>query len=276
MKKCVRCGKLALFNQLNASGYCKLCEAWLLEQEAVKKKNAELRASLELERAAAKKRESDSRTRKKADKLAEISKIPIFEITLSEEPRKRQNSYEPVNFSNITPKGIYNEIVVFDTETTGLAPSRDRIVELAAVKYLNGKPVQTFQTYINPERPMPKEAQKVNGITDEMLKVAPVISQVLPAFEEFVGSSTMVAHNLNFDLRFLYYSGSEITASKRKYIDTLEQAQRLLKKPRDVDDHKLDTLCDYYHIYIAREHSALADAYAAGELFFSLVDEIQS
>ena len=74
---------------------------------------------------------------------------------------------------------------------------------------------------------------------------------------------------------FIYYSGSRVFDKKRKYIDTLEQAQRKLKKPGDVANYKLETLCDYFGITNAGSHSALGDAYATGELFFELVDMIQ-
>lgn len=259
LKKCRLCGKKGLFLRLNSEGYCPECEKFK-EREAERQRQ-------ELQKA--------------EEEWAKISRIPEYEVRRSDVPRKRRRGYDEIPFSNITPKGVYDDVVVIDTETTGLAPSRDRIVELAGVKYAGGRPVEVFRSFVNPEREIPEEARKINGITDEMVVSAPVIGEILPSFEDFLGASTLVAHNLDFDLRFLFYSGSVLTDTKRRYIDTLHQAQRLLKKPKwgeddedyDVEDYRLETLCDYYRIKIARKHDALADAYAAGELFFRLVDE---
>lgn len=274
MAKCKQCGKWGLFLRVNADGLCEGC-AKQAEAEAYREKRAQY----------------ERRQKEKAQ--AELDALPVYQIALSDEKRKRRTGYEEVKFSNITPKGVYDDFVVFDTETTGLSPGKDRIIELAAVKFANGVPVAVFETLINPGREIPKEVTGVNHITNEMVANAPTISQVLPSFEEFVGSSAMVAHNLEFDLKFLFYSGSILTDSKRKYYDTLEQAQKLLKKPKkkwdkefeeyvtdydgdyDVYDHKLDTLCDYYGITMTNQHRALADTLATGKLFLKLIEEKQ-
>ena len=256
-KRCRLCGRKGFMVVLDDDGYCPACAK--SHAEYVEKRQ----------------KEADARRRREEAVWSEIHAIPVYEFSASDTPRKRNTGYERITFSNITPKGRYDNIVVFDTETTGLAPSRDIIIELAAIRYVDGKPVSRFHSYINPERPIPSEASKINGITDDMVADAPVIGAVIPAFDEFIGDSILIAHNLEFDLKYIYYSGSCVFETKRKYIDTLEQSQKLLKKPRDVDNHKLSTLCDYYGITIAGQHSALADVYATGELFFRLVDEVQ-
>ncbi len=271
MAKCKLCGKSGLFLKLNADGYCKSCEEYF---EKKKKEEAEREKLNQQER----------------DELISIPRAPI---ALSSEIRKRQTGFEEPKYANITPKGIYTDFVVIDVETTGLAPSKDRIIELAAVRFSDNKPVETFQTYINPEKALSEEAKKVNHITEEMVSTAPNISEVLPAFEAFVGNGIVVGHNLEFDLKFLFYSGCNLLESKCKFIDTLAQAKKLLKAPKvkydkesesyekdydsdyDVYDYTLDTLCDYYHVVIANQHSALADSYATGKLFKCLVSEKQ-
>ena len=275
MAQCTICNKKGLFLKLNKFGVCKQCEEEQKAEEIRKNREEFLR-------------------RKTFEAQEELNNIPVYQILLSDEKRKRQVGYEAVAFSNITPKGKYNEFVVVDTETTGLAPSKDRIIELAAIRFVEGKPTERFETFINPEREVPEGVTKINGITNEMVLNAPKISEVLPAFETFVGTSPLVAHNMEFDIKFLYYSGSVITESKRKYYDTLEQAKKLLKKPKekydkeygvydidydsdyDVYDYKLNTLCDYYNITIANHHRAAADALATGKLFLNLIDEKQS
>lgn len=252
MGKCALCGKKFLFGKFDENGYCPSCSSWHKQNEA-KKEQQRL------------KEEEDARK-----VTAWIDSLPTFEIEIPEKGYLRQKEYEEFDFSNITPKGTYDDIVAFDTETTGLAPSRDRIIELAAIRYVNGSPVEKFHSYVNPERPIPAEASQINHITDDMVAGAPTIGQILPSFEKFVGKSTLVAHNLEFDLKFLYYSGSKILETKRKYIDTLDQAHKLIKKD-EVSDYQLETLCWHFNHNIASAHSALADAFAVGWLFHYLV-----
>lgn len=275
MAKCSLCNKRGLFLKLNSDGICSECEQEQQEKERKQKREAYL-------------------AQKKIAAQTELANIPTYKVWCSEEKRNRRKGYNEIPFANITPKGKYNDFVVFDTETTGLSPSKDRVIELAAIRFVNGSPVSLFETLINPGRDIPSEVTEINGITNEMVASAPTISQVLPAFEEFVAESALVAHNLEFDLKFLYYSGSVLTESKRKYYDTLEQARKLLKKPKtkydreydtyevdyeseyDVYDYKLETLCDYYNITMPGQHRASADALATGKLFLNLIEEKQS
>lgn len=279
MAKCVRCGKRGLFLKVDLNGHCPNC-AEKFKQEKL-----------------------EQRRREAAEKIAaariRYKSIPYYDIYLSDEPRKRQRGFPDVRTTNITPKGIYNRFVVFDTETTGLTPSKDRIVELAAIRFCDGVPIEMFTTLIDPQCPIPPQASEVNKITNDMVEKAPLISQVLPSFEEFIGNDLLIAHNLEFDLKFLFYSGSYIFDTPRKYIDTLAQAQRLLRKPKrryfppedeydeggwdidwncdyDVENHKLDTLCQYYDIARPYEHQAAADALVTGDLFMALVNERQN
>ena len=283
MAKCNLCKKRGLFLKLNKNGICTQCEEEKMRADIAQKEQEEYK----------KKREAYLMEKKIAAQ-AELTNLPTYAIWHSKEKRTRRKGYEEIPFSNITPKGKYNDFVVFDTETTGLSPSKDRIIELAAIRFVNGTPVTLFETLINPERDIPSEVTKINGITNEMVANAPTISQILPAFEEFVAGNSLVAHNLEFDIKFLYYSGSVLTESKRKYYDTLEQAKKLLKTPKvkydreygiyetdyeseyDVSDYKLKTLCDYYNITIPSQHRASADALVTGKLFLNLIEEKQS
>ena len=291
MGRCVRCGRKGLFLRVDINGYCSKCaEEVRIEQQEKQRLEKELALKQASQR---------------------VQAIPEYSIVLSSDKRKRQSGYEPVKTSNITPKGKYDRFVVFDTETTGLAPSKDRIIELGAVRFVDGEPIERFRTLVNPERPIPEEATEINNITDDMVINAPTIVQVLPSFEEFIGKDLLIGHNLEFDLKFIYYSGSLLFETKRKYIDTLEQARKLLKGPKrrknayddydlayddydyskkldyadydyyddyddyDVDDYKLDTLCDYYQIIRTNIHRADLDALATGDLFLNLVSEKQ-
>ena len=224
----------------------------------------------------------------------ELNSLPYYVIDICKEPRSRKTEREVIAFSNITSKGNYSEFVVFDTETTWLSPTRDRIVELAAVRFVNGIPTEVFNTFINPQMEIPEQATAINHITNEMVANAPTISEVLPSFEAFVGNSSLIAHNLGFDIEFLVCSGCKITDSPRKYYDTLQQAQMMLRKVKrkynrengaweadydsdwDVPDHKLGTLAEYFDIAFPCQHRAAGDAIVTGKLFLELVKKKQS
>lgn len=211
----------------------------------------------------------------------ELSSLPRYTIELSNEPRKRRTGYEEVPCSNITPRGKYPEFVVFDTETTGLSGSKDRIVELSAVRFVDGIPTEIFETFVNPEREISPEVSAINHITNEMVADAPTIAEVLPSFEAFVGNSPLVAHNLEFDIKFLFYSGSIITDTPRKYYDTLEQSKKLLKKINyydsdwDVTNYKLGTVAEYFDIAFPCQHRSSGDAMVAGKVFLKLIEKKQ-
>ena len=257
-------------------------------------KAAEQKREEAIKEAERRKRREEFLQQKAAVAQKELQSIPLFTITVSQEQRKRRVGYEEIAFANITPKGKYGEFVAFDTETTGLSPSRDRIVELAAIRFVDGVPTEIFDTFINPEREIPAEATAINQITNEMVANAPTISDVLPSFERFVGSSPLVAHNLEFDLKFLFYSGSTITDTPRKYFDTLAQSQKLLKKVKqkynreydiwetdydgtwDVENYKLGTLAEYFDITFPCQHRASGDALVTGKLFLELINIKQS
>lgn len=229
-----------------------------------------------------------------ADTAQSFDMIPRYDIVLSNEQRLRIPAFPTINYSNITARSKISEFVAIDIETTGLDPAEDRIVELGAVHYVDGIPVTRFQTFVNPQRPMPSDATRINKITDDMLTDAPTIEMVLPSFEEFIGDSALVGHNLEFDLKFLFHSGSNIITKNRRYYDTLAIARKMLKKPRskwnredqfyeadydsdyDVEDHKLGTLCGYYGIVNAYKHRADSDACATGTLFLRLQNDRRS
>lgn len=196
---------------------------------------------------------------------------------------------EIIKYSNITAKTCFERLgsfVVIDTETTGLSPTRDNLVEVAAIRFENWVPIQKFHTLLNPGKHIPDEASAINNITDDMVADAPAFVQIIDSLDAFVGKSNIVGHNLQFDLKFLYRHGYNFTANKRRYYDTCEIAKKTLRKPKqkwdkeydeyvsnydcdyDVEDYKLTTLCDYYKIRDNMfAHRALSDALATGELF---------
>lgn len=151
------------------------------------------------------------------------------------------------------------DYVVFDLETTGINCMSDSIIEISAVQVKNRTVTETFSTLVNPGCPIPYDATRVNGITDEMVEDAPSLADVLPQFLEFVSDHVLIGHNIHsFDLKFIYKAawallGREVT---NDYLDTLYMARQCLPQLRH---HKLTDLAQYFQIDTKGAHRALQD-----------------
>ncbi len=164
--------------------------------------------------------------------------------------------------------------VVLDTETTGLDPaSGHRIVEIGCVELLNHLPSgRVWHEYFNPERPMPKEAFEVHGLSDDFLRDKPLFAEKVDSFLAFIADATLVIHNAPFDLGFL---NAELARLGRpplpedRVIDTLALARR--KHPGSPAN--LDALCRRYRIdNSSREkHGALLDSELLAEVYVELI-----
>ncbi len=163
--------------------------------------------------------------------------------------------------------------IVIDTETTGLDPANGhRIVEIGCVELFNAIPTgQTFHEYIDPERDMPDEAFRVHGISAEFLAGKPKFRDIAQRFVAFLGEATLVAHNAEFDVRFL---NTELAAHGHpaigfeRVVDTLTLARRRYPGA----PNSLDALCQRYSIDVSRrtKHGALLDAEILAEVYAEL------
>lgn len=157
----------------------------------------------------------------------------------------------------------FQDFVAFDTETTGIDLTGNRVIEVACVRFVNFVPVSVFTSLINPECQIPAESIAVHHITDNMVANAPRFYEIIPSLEAFIGKSTLVAHNAMFDVRFLYADGLDSIAEK-KVFDTLAISRKMYP---NLQDHKLGTCCDAFNIYLSNAHRSSADAMACGLLF---------
>ncbi len=169
----------------------------------------------------------------------------------------------------ILPSELTKETyVVFDLETTGLDLMNNGITEIGAVKIIDGKIKEQFTTLVKPDYHISEENFKITGISEEMVKDAPKIGAVIPDFIKFIEGAVLVAHNAEFDLKFVKrFAGAEDYEIKNRVIDTVEMARAYLPQLRR---HDLGTIAEHFGI-IFNHHRALADAYCTAEAFIELM-----
>ncbi|MCP8616487.1 PolC-type DNA polymerase III [Salirhabdus salicampi] len=162
--------------------------------------------------------------------------------------------------------------IVFDVETTGLSAAYDTIIELAAVKVKNGEIIDRFESFANPHHKLSETTTELTGITDDMVKDAPEVVEVLEKFHAWMGDDVLVAHNASFDMGFLNEGLKKIGQPKatNPVIDTLELSRFLFP---ELKNHRLNTLCKHLNIELVQHHRAIYDAEATGYLLWNLLKE---
>lgn len=163
--------------------------------------------------------------------------------------------------------------VPFDTETTGLSVERDAIVQLGAVRVLNGRIVQgeVLDTYVNPGRPIPPASTKIHHVTDDNVAGAPDIAEVGRAFHHFARDAVLVAHNAPFDIGILRRFEAEMRVNwDHPVLDTVLLSSVVFGIS---EQHSLDALCERLSIEIPAHlrHTALGDARATAEALVRLL-----
>lgn len=163
--------------------------------------------------------------------------------------------------------------IAFDVETTGTVPGVDAIIEIGAVRFVDGAVDAVFSTLIDPKRPIPPGASQVNGITDEVVKGKPLIETLLDPLADFCGDDIMVAHNATFDAQFLTASIKkfETRAPQGLVLDTLSISRKIIP---GLPNYKLGTLVQHLNIPTTDFHRAEEDATYCGHLFINLVRRI--
>ena len=170
--------------------------------------------------------------------------------------------------------GFSDEIVCFDIETTGLKVTQEAITEIGAVRLRNGEIVETFQTFVDPERRLTPEIIGLTGITDDMLRGAPKLKDALTAFLAFAGGAPLAAHNAEFDISFIRAGCRKCSIPfEPTYIDTLILAQNLLP---GLGKYKLDIVADHLQLPQFNHHRASDDAVPVAQMltkFFPMLEE---
>ena len=170
--------------------------------------------------------------------------------------------------------GFSDEIVCFDIETTGLKVTQEAITEIGAVRLRNGEIVETFQTFVDPERRLTPEIIGLTGITDDMLRGAPKLKDALTEFLAFAGDAPLAAHNAEFDISFIRAGCRKCSIPfEPTYIDTLILAQNLLP---GLGKYKLDIVAEHLQLPQFNHHRASDDAVPVAQMltkFFPMLEE---
>ncbi|MBE6579991.1 MAG: PolC-type DNA polymerase III [Ruminococcaceae bacterium] len=172
-------------------------------------------------------------------------------------------------------KGTFeDEFVVFDIETTGLSNRSCGITEIGAVKVKNGAVLERYGTFVNPEMPIPADVSELTGITDDMVKDARPIAEVLPEFFAFVGDRLLIAHNADFDIGFIRVAAKKCGLPfENAYLDTLALSRYL---NTDLKTHKLDVLANYFGLGDFNHHRAKDDAEMLAMIYFKMQEKLQA
>ena len=168
------------------------------------------------------------------------------------------------------------DFVIFDVETTGLQPKAgDRILEIAALRYKDGKVLSSFSSLVNPQRNISPGAFALNHISQEMVDSAPLSAEVLPKFLDFTGDSCLTGYNVDFDIGFLENElgllGKNLLANTA-IVDIICMARRVI---RGNDSYSLANVSSYLGISMPQEHRALSDVELTAQVFGHLLTQLK-
>ncbi|HSW21169.1 MAG TPA: exonuclease domain-containing protein, partial [Burkholderiaceae bacterium] len=164
---------------------------------------------------------------------------------------------------------------VFDTETSGLDPTRDEIIQIGAVRIVNLRLLrgETFDQLIDPRRRLDAASARVHSISQDMLRGQPTIDEVLPAFHAFCADAVLVGHNAAFDMRFLQCKEAATGVRfEQPLLDTLMLSEVLHPA---LDSHTLEAIAERLGVRIEARHTALGDAIVTAEVFLRMIGLLQ-
>lgn len=160
------------------------------------------------------------------------------------------------------------DYVALDVETTGLSPSKDRLLEIGAAQIRNGEVCRTYGTLINIKMPVPQKIQELTGITDFMARSGKEIGVAIHELTEFCGDLPILGHNVQFDFGFVKQAAADHGFGfEKEALDTLKIARKVLP---ELPSRSLQALCGYYQIDAGSAHRALDDALSAHQLLWKL------
>lgn len=204
-----------------------------------------------------------------------IPSLQTYELTVDPdaEPLSKKLDYEYQNTNNVTsrtPLAKFNDFYAIDLETTGLSEVKNEIIQIAIIKFHHFQPVEILSSYVKPRKGLKLEAAAINHITEDMVVDAPYIEQIMQSVDAFIGErAPIVAHNLQFEYKFLAANGNENIAKKRPLYDTLELSKRIWQ----LESYSLENVCRNTFKFTPALHNAESDALTCGLLFREICSE---
>ena len=163
---------------------------------------------------------------------------------------------------------LMTSYICFDLETTGLSPEKDEIIEIGAVKVVEGKVVDRFMQFVKPDEPISEMVTGITGITNDMVANAGPTDRIIFEFLHFCEDYPVLGHNLMFDYRFMKrYAQKYYMDFHKSGIDTLKIARKVLT---DIPSRSLESLCAHYGIENKAAHRAYHDALATAKIYQTL------
>lgn len=162
-----------------------------------------------------------------------------------------------------------NMFVAIDVETTGFSPISNELIEISAIKYKGEEKVDVFSTLIKPKAKIPYHITNITGISNDMVESSPTVEEVMPKLIEFIGNYPIVAHNANFDYKFIQnYSNNSF--SKNKLIDTVAIGKMLYP---NLPNHKLGTIAKHIGITEDGFHRAEFDCECCAKIYIKYLEK---
>lgn len=213
-------------------------------------------------------------TKRKEEYINALNKVTILTPSVDLNAQFKKNFLKNMPYYTISqvrkniPLNRLQNFIAIDTETTGLHPATNEIIEISAVKFVNSEPVECLTSLIKPKKEITQEISNINHITNKMVENSPKIENITASFNDFCKGFNIVGYNLDFDLKFLYVNNINLFNEKRYFFDALELARKLYKDK--LYNFKLDTVAEEMELYRTNAHRSTEDAFVTGIIFRDL------
>jgi DNA polymerase III epsilon subunit family exonuclease len=210
------------------------------------------------------------------DLEAEIAAMLVADLIKDDHRLQLRDGFMvELDCENVEARALYEtDFVVVDVETTGAKTPPCRVTEIGAYRVSRGRIVAEFQTLVNPETVIPPFIVQLTGITNEMVKDAPVFENVAHDWLDFADEAVLVAHNAPFDVRFLNHEIARVFPGRRminSHLCTVKLSRRIFP---GLLNYRLHTVAEHFAIQILNRHRAADDALATAEIFLHMLDRL--
>lgn len=204
-----------------------------------------------------------------------LAKMLVWDLVRNDPRLTLNEDFVELNLLDHNSLNLFEtDYVVFDFETTGAKCPPCRVTEIGAYRIEKGNITDKFHTLINPETPIPLFITQLTGISDSMVRNAPKFRDIADDFLSFIGDAVLVAHNAPFDMRFLNHEIGKIYDGYRvanPHLCTVQLSRRLVPH---IENHKLNTVAEYFRVNLENHHRALFDAQATAKIFVNLLEQL--